>query len=61
MPQPAWNCFIPKDGNPQSAKNKWNSWRQKVKKLINIQGSLVCCYNVEGVSRFRRWLASTQR
>ena len=54
MPQPAWNCFIPKDGNPQSAKNKWNSWRQKVKKLINIQGSLVCCYNVEGVSRFRR-------
>lgn len=32
MPQPAWNCFIPKDGNPQSAKNKWNSWHQKVKK-----------------------------
>lgn len=32
MPLPDWNFFIPKDGNPQSAKNKWNRWCHLQKK-----------------------------
>lgn len=60
MPLPAWNCFIPKDGNSQSAKNKWNSWHQMQKKpLINIQESLVHCYSFESNSGFKHRLALT--
>lgn len=40
MPLPDWNFFIPKDGNPQSAKNKLNRWcypqRKKRKKPSSI-------------------------
>lgn len=31
VPQPDCNCFILKDGIPQLATNKWNSWCQNVK------------------------------
>lgn len=57
MPQPAWNCFIPKDGIPQSAKNKWNSWCQKVKKTHQYSRKPGLVLKDIRVSN---WLISTQ-
>lgn len=61
MPQPSWNYFIPKDGNSQSAKNKWNSWPRKWKNSSIFKKTWFGDSVHEGKQhKFKKWLVSAQ-